>query len=46
MLRLPVISFLAGATLLGAGVLAAAELASACGTVLVGGSFLGVLLRS
>ena len=42
----PVAAFLAGAGFLAGGVVAAIEIASAVGALLVGGSFLGLMLRS
>lgn len=43
---LPVVSFGVGAALVTAGVLGAIEVASALGAVFIGGSFLGLLVRS
>jgi len=45
-LPVPIASFLAGAALLGAGIVAAVEIASAVGAVVIGGTFVGLLVRS
>lgn len=46
LLVLPIAVFSAGSALLAAGVLLGVEPASAVGTLLVGGSFLGLIVRS
>lgn len=46
LLAIPIAIFCTGAALLGAGVVAAIEIASALGTVMIGGTFVGLLVRS
>ena len=46
LLLLPIAVFCTGATLLGAGVLLAIEVASAIGAVVIGSTFVGLIVRS